>query len=255
MSTRSSLNDVVSLFSNSEQLLRRRIPNRFISAEDELINSFAEPSLSFDMSEHDDDLHQPAPPMGDQFWPMEELLQAPTEGFGDAIVVPAVLANQFELKIGLLNLVSNNPFHGFVNDDPHSHIRRFIKLTQTLKLNQVPRDVVKLILFPFSLEGATQKWLEKEPLNSITTWDDLVSKFVNQFYPSSKTTNLRNYITQFQQAYTETFSEAWERLKGLLWKCPHHGFSPLHQIDTFYNGLNQSDQDSLNSAAGGNLLS
>ncbi|GKD53218.1 reverse transcriptase domain-containing protein [Tanacetum coccineum] len=37
-------------------------------------------------------------------------------------------------------------------------------------------------------------------------------------------------------------------------KCPHHGFSPLHQIDTFYNGLNQSDQDSLNSAAGGNLL-
>ncbi|GKE94293.1 reverse transcriptase domain-containing protein, partial [Tanacetum coccineum] len=35
---------------------------------------------------------------------------------------------------------------------------------------------------------------------------------------------------------------------------PHHGFSPLHQTDTFYNGLNQSDQDSLNSAAGGNLL-
>ncbi|GJR07042.1 hypothetical protein Tco_0530026 [Tanacetum coccineum] len=40
----------------------------------------------------------------------------------------------------------------------------------------------------------------------------------------------------------------------MLKKCPHHGFSPLHQTDTFYNGLNQSDQDSLNSAAGGNLL-
>ncbi|GKA69145.1 hypothetical protein Tco_0775209 [Tanacetum coccineum] len=36
--------------------------------------------------------------------------------------------------------------------------------------------------------------------------------------------------------------------------CPHHYFSPLHQIDTFYNALNQSDQDSLNSAAGGNFL-
>nr|GEW44199.1 reverse transcriptase domain-containing protein [Tanacetum cinerariifolium] len=36
--------------------------------------------------------------------------------------------------------------------------------------------------------------------------------------------------------------------------CPHHGFSELHQLDTFYNALNVNDQDSLNSAAGGNLL-
>nr|GEX38341.1 hypothetical protein [Tanacetum cinerariifolium] len=36
---------------------------------------------------------------------------------------------------------------------------------------------------------------------------------------------------------------------------PHHGFSELTQIDTFYNGLNEQDQDSLNAAAGGNLLS
>ncbi|GJX44389.1 hypothetical protein Tco_0261065 [Tanacetum coccineum] len=36
--------------------------------------------------------------------------------------------------------------------------------------------------------------------------------------------------------------------------CPHHGFTELHQLDTFYNGLNPSDQDSLNSAAGGNIL-
>nr|GEY04186.1 reverse transcriptase domain-containing protein [Tanacetum cinerariifolium] len=31
--------------------------------------------------------------------------------------------------------------------------------------------------------------------------------------------------------------------------CPHHGFSELHQLDTFYNALNVNDQDSLNSAA------
>nr|GEW47549.1 reverse transcriptase [Tanacetum cinerariifolium] len=37
--------------------------------------------------------------------------------------------------------------------------------------------------------------------------------------------------------------------------CPHHGFSELTQIDTFYNGLNEQDQDSLNATAGGNLLS
>ncbi|GJR96469.1 reverse transcriptase domain-containing protein [Tanacetum coccineum] len=149
---------------------------------------------------------------------------AHAECIGDAIVVPPVLANQFELKTGLLNLVTAISFHGFANDDPHSHIRRFTKITQTVKLNQVPHDIIKLILFPFSLKGTARTWPEKEPPNSITTWNDV------------------------------SFSEAWERFKDLLNKCPHHGFSPFHQIDTLYNGLNQSDQDSLNSAAGRNLL-
>ncbi|GJT64371.1 reverse transcriptase domain-containing protein [Tanacetum coccineum] len=173
---------------------------------------------------------------------MEELLQAPTDGVGDAIVVPPILANQFKLKIGLLNLVTAIAFHGFENDDPHSHIRRFTKITQTVKLNNVPSDVVKLLLFLFSLEGAARTWLEKEPPNSITTWNDLVSKFMNRFFPPFKTTNLRNEISRFQQRFSERFSEAWD------------DFSPLYQIDTFYNSLNQSDQDSLNSAANGNFL-
>ncbi|GKB71603.1 reverse transcriptase domain-containing protein [Tanacetum coccineum] len=53
----------------------------------------------------------------------------------------------------------------------------------------------------------------------------------------------------------ETFSEAWERFKELLRACPHHGFTELTQVDTFYNGLNENEQDFLNAAAGGNLLS
>ncbi|GJY30126.1 reverse transcriptase domain-containing protein [Tanacetum coccineum] len=51
-----------------------------------------------------------------------------------------------------------------------------------------------------------------------------------------------------------SFNEAWERFKGLLRQCPHHGFSELHQLDTFYNSLNSNDQDALDSAAGGNFL-
>nr|GEZ77947.1 reverse transcriptase domain-containing protein [Tanacetum cinerariifolium] len=47
---------------------------------------------------------------------------------------------------------------------------------------------------------------------------------------------------------------AWDRYKDLLRTCPHHGFTELNQLDTFYNALNPTDQDSLNSVAGGNLL-
>ncbi|GJZ40287.1 reverse transcriptase domain-containing protein [Tanacetum coccineum] len=144
---------------------------------------------------------------------MAELLRAPTEGNAEAIVVPPIPAEHFELKHSLLNLVS------------------------------VLRKKILMIIF-----------LEKEPPRSITTWDDLVSKFINQFFPPSKTTNLRNEISNFQQRFDEPFHETWDRLRITLRACPHHGFTELHQLDTFYNSLNPTDQDSLNSAGGGNLL-
>nr|GEU94867.1 putative reverse transcriptase domain-containing protein [Tanacetum cinerariifolium] len=193
-------------------------------------------------------------------------------------------------------------------------------ITSILKFKDVPNDVIKLRMFPYSLEGATKVWYNKEPPNSILTWDDLVNKFVNQFFPPSKTTHLKieisrltqrfeetfgeawerfkemirageariwldkepprsiltwedlvskfinqffspskttylqNEITNFLQKPNETFNEAWEYFKDLLRQCPHHGFSELHQLDTFYNALNPNDQDALDFAAGGNFL-
>nr|GFA28727.1 hypothetical protein [Tanacetum cinerariifolium] len=145
---------------------------------------------------------------------MAQMLQAPIEGYEDAIVVPPINANNFELR---------HP--------------------------EVPNTTVKLLLFPFSLEGEARIWLDKEPPRSILTWEDLVSKFINQFFPPSKTTYLRNEITNFLQKSNETFNEAWERFKDLLHQFLHHEFSELHQLDTFYNTLTPNDQDILDSIA------
>ncbi|GJV61875.1 reverse transcriptase domain-containing protein [Tanacetum coccineum] len=185
---------------------------------------------------------------------MVELLRAPTKGYAETIVVPPIPAEHLELKHSLINLVTSKQFFGFEKEDPHAHIRYFNKITSTLKYKDVPETSIKLMLFPFSMDGPTRIWLDKEPPCSILTWDDLVSKFINHFFPPSKTTNIRNEISNFNQKFEETFSEAWDSFKDLLRACLHHGFTELHQLDTFYNGLNPSDQDSLNSAVGGNLL-
>ncbi|GJT28748.1 reverse transcriptase domain-containing protein [Tanacetum coccineum] len=186
---------------------------------------------------------------------MEELLRAPTEGYGEAIVLPEINADHFEIKTNLLQLVQANPFYGRESENPHAHINSFKRITSTLRFRNVPNDVIKLMMFPYSLEGAAKTWYEKEPPNSILTWEDLVTKFVNQFFPPSKTTHLKNENSRFTQKFEENFSEAWERFKELLRAYPHHGFMELTQVDTFYNGLNENEQDSLNAVAGGNLLS
>nr|GEX79504.1 reverse transcriptase domain-containing protein [Tanacetum cinerariifolium] len=181
-----------------------------------------------------------------------QMLQAPIEGYEDAIVVPQINANNFELKQTLINLVQSNQFTG--RQDPHNHIHFFNKVTSTFRHPEVPNTTIKLLLFPFSLEREARIWLDKELSRSILTWEDLVSKFINQFFPPSKTTYLRNEITNFLQKPNETFNEAWECFKDLLRQCPHHGFSELHKLDTFYNALNPNDQDALDSAAGGNFM-
>nr|GEY81751.1 reverse transcriptase domain-containing protein [Tanacetum cinerariifolium] len=186
---------------------------------------------------------------------MEELLQAPTEGYGEAIVILEINVDHFEIKMNLLQLVQANSYHGFERENPHTHINNFKRITSTLKFRDVFNDVIKLMMFSYSFEGNARVWYAKEPPNSILTWEDLVNKFVNQFFPPSKTTHLKNKISRFTQRFEETFGEACERFKEMLKACPHHGFTELAQIDTLYNGLNDNDQDSLNAAAGGKFLS
>nr|GEY90018.1 reverse transcriptase domain-containing protein [Tanacetum cinerariifolium] len=113
---------------------------------------------------------------------MKELLQAPTEGYKEAIVILEIYADHFEIKTNLLKLVQANPYHGFEIENPHTHINNFERITLTLKFRDVLND-------------------------------------------------------------------------KMLRACLHHRFTELAQIDTFYNGLNDNDQDSLNVTAAGNLLS
>nr|GEZ23881.1 putative disease resistance RPP13-like protein 1 [Tanacetum cinerariifolium] len=104
---------------------------------------------------------------------MAELLCAPTEGYAEAILVPLILAEQFELKHSLINMMTSDQFFGQEKDNPHDHIRWFNKITSTIKYKDVPNSAIKLMLFPFSLTGAACRWLEKEPPRSILTWEDL----------------------------------------------------------------------------------
>ncbi|GJZ40284.1 hypothetical protein Tco_0586847 [Tanacetum coccineum] len=132
---------------------------------------------------------------------MAELLRAPTEGNAEAIVVPPIPAEHCELKHSLLNLVTSKQYFGFEKEDPHAHIRWFNKITSTMKYKDVPDSAIKLMLFPFSIDGPARIWLEKEPPRSITTWDDLVSKFNQQILSTSKNKKkLSNEISNFHNA-------------------------------------------------------
>ncbi|GJY48919.1 hypothetical protein Tco_0438875 [Tanacetum coccineum] len=143
---------------------------------------------------------------------MAQMLQAPIEGYKDAIVVPPIpMLIIFELKQPLIQSwkaislrVDKTPtitFDFLTRSLQHLDIPKF----RTLRIN---------LCFCSFIDGGDLRLVRKVTSRSILTMDDL----------------------------------------RLLRQCPHHGFSELHQLDTFYNSLNSNDQDALDSAAGGNFL-
>ncbi|GKA43183.1 zinc finger, CCHC-type containing protein, partial [Tanacetum coccineum] len=59
-------------------------------------------------------------------------------------------------------------------------------------------------------------WLERLPVGSISTWEDLTTHFLAQFFPPGRTKKLWNDIRMFQQHQGESLSEVWTRFKDLL---------------------------------------
>ncbi|XP_039123368.1 uncharacterized protein LOC120259985 [Dioscorea cayenensis subsp. rotundata] len=173
-----------------------------------------------------------------------------------SVHAPTVPANNFEIKASTIGMVQNSiQFDGLADEDPHAHLSRFLQICSTFKINSVSADAIRLRLFPFSLRGAAYRWLTSLAPGSITTWKEMVEKFLASYFPPSKAARLRQEISAFRQGDSETLFEAHERFKDLLRKCPHHGFSSWMRIQMLYNGLNYATKQLIDAAAGGSLSS
>ena len=103
---------------------------------------------------------------------------------GSRIQKPTIHANNFELKPQLITLVQNNcSFGGSAQEDPNEHLTKFQRICDTVKFNGGHLDTYRLLLFPFSLRDKESKWLESFPKESLTTWEDVVNRFLTRFYP------------------------------------------------------------------------
>lgn len=118
-------------------------------------------------------------------------------------------------------MIQQNQFGSNSTKDPNAHLANFMKICNTIKLNGLTDDVIKLRLFPFSLRDKAKQWLHFHAPNTFTNQTNLSRAFLNKYFQFVKTAELRMY--QFTQYDGESLYETWERFKGLLRKCPQHG--------------------------------
>ena len=171
-----------------------------------------------------------------------------------AIRRPPIQANNFELKSVTVKMLQNILFHGLPHENPNMHLTNFLEVCDTIKYNGVTEEALRLRLFPLSLGDRAKHWLTSQPPDSITTWNDLVQKFLTNFFPPSKIAQLVQEINTFGQLEGENLAEAWGRFHELLRKCPHHRLTRWMQVHTFYNGLRNSTRTMIDASAGGALM-
>ncbi|XP_062094553.1 uncharacterized protein LOC133800570 [Humulus lupulus] len=173
-----------------------------------------------------------------------------------SIVRPKIQAAQFELKHVMFQMLQTmGQFSGLPTEDPHLHLRSFLEVSDSFKLQGVTEEALRLKLFPFSLKDKARAWLNTFPSNSVTTWHEVAEKFLMKYFPPTKNAKFQNEIISFQQLEDESICDAWERFKELLRKCPHHGIPHCIQMETFYNGLNASTRMVLDASTNGVILS
>ncbi|GKF00034.1 MAK10-like protein, partial [Tanacetum coccineum] len=118
-------------------------------------------------------------------------------------------------------------FHGLRSEDLNQHLKDFLKLVDSLDLDGENRERTRM------------------PAGSITTWEDLTTRFLTQFFPPGRTAKLRNDILMFQQHHGESLSEAWTHFKDLLQKVPHHGIDLWLQVFALYDNESWNDPKDL----------
>ena len=115
-------------------------------------------------------------------------------------------------------------------------------MENTVKLNGVRPDVIKLQLFPFSFRDVAGTWFDSLPVGSVNTCVELAEAFMSRFFPPALTTERRGEIIVFKKGKDESLYTTWERFKRLLKRCPMHGIDLTTQMDIFYHAMNYTSK-------------
>jgi hypothetical protein len=164
-------------------------------------------------------------------------------------MLPPTNATHYDLKPYVIQLLPS--FYGLNHENPYAHVKKFKNIYATIKFQNFSEEFVHLRLFHFSLHDRATEWYDSNAPGSITSWESLLSKFYNKFFPMSRVNEAIKEINSFTQAEDEKFSNSWGRFKDLLIRCPPHGYEKWRLVQFFYQELSQPNRSMIESMNGG----
>ncbi|CAN6234282.1 unnamed protein product [Urochloa humidicola] len=97
----------------------------------------------------------------------------------------AEVGSPFEIKNSIIEMVQDNPFTS--KEDPNSHLRSFLQLCNTFKMDGVDDNQLRARFFPFSWRDKACEWFYTLEVSMVEDWESLVEAFIAKFYSPEKT--------------------------------------------------------------------
>ncbi|GKA76612.1 reverse transcriptase domain-containing protein [Tanacetum coccineum] len=158
----------------------------------------------------------PAPPKT-----LHEHSRPNSSGFQNPIIFPTEQTGRIVESRDIWLIQSTYTFQGLSNEDPLYQVNHYLSIVDNIQADRATRNTSRLRFFHFSLKGKGTEWLDRIPPTQITTWDQLVSRFLDHFFLVGRTSALRDLILRFKQGDDEPIKSAWIRFQELIKQEAH----------------------------------
>ncbi|KAL1563944.1 hypothetical protein AAHA92_06361 [Salvia divinorum] len=235
VTTRSGLSTAVPIPASSESEGEPETPH-LIKEESDLFSDFGEENMAA--------LHEDDPEIG--------YLNAHLSGEPAQAIVMTPGQAGIEVKNNVLAVMPH--FYGRKIDNPYEFLHKFCKLCGIQRRPAgSSEEEYRLRAIPFALKGEADTWFMRLPPNSIRSWAEFRSIFLDYFFPTTRTNALKKKIQGATQEGDEMLTQYWGRFKGLLDACPNNRMSEAEIYNNFYEGLAPESKDLVNSSSGGDF--
>ena len=114
-------------------------------------------------------------------------------GLNLEVITPEIEVAHFELKPFMFNMLDTiGQFDGSMTEDARQHLKSFMDICNSFKIQGVHEDVLRLKLFSYSLRDREKTWLNSIPVGSIGSWSELCRDFITRFNPINLYDRIRN---------------------------------------------------------------
>ncbi|GKA75859.1 DNA-directed DNA polymerase [Tanacetum coccineum] len=168
-----------------------------------------------------------------------------SSSFQNPITIPTKQTERIVNSRDIWLIQNTCTFFGLRTEDPFRYVKHYLSIVDNIQADGATRYTSRLRFFHFSLKGKAAEWLDRIPPTQVTMWDQLVSRFLDHFFPVGRTSALRDLILRFKQGDGEPIKSAWIRFQDLINQVPHHGIHKWILVQIFHDNISQDDRRKL----------
>ncbi|CAM8880448.1 unnamed protein product [Rhodiola kirilowii] len=145
-------------------------------------------------------------------------------------------------------------FSGRQGESATTHIQCYHGICQNLRPYGVEVEDFKLKAFYFSLIDAANDWFLSLSLGGIQTWDLMMKKFLNKYYPAGRAMQIRRQLQDLRQGPNTIMYDYLEKINALEQSCYNLRLPEKLIIEYMLDGLRPLDRKLLDASAGGTIM-